>query len=109
VVVAARLGFENTYALAMRRADAERLGVRRGSGLSGHAPSLRVAGGYELFPRPEGRSIEAAYALARQEGRGQGPVRLYAAARGGDRAGGRDQGVLHRRADRGLRSGDAGG
>jgi len=81
VIVAAKLGFENTYALAMRRVDAERLGVRRVSDLSAHASTLRMAGDYELFQRPEWRSIERAYGLAFKERRSMDPSLLYEAAK----------------------------
>jgi len=79
--VAAALGFENTYALAMRRADAERLGVRRVSDLAAHAASLRVGGDYELFQRQEWRSIERAYGLRFAEQRTMDPSLMYEAAK----------------------------
>ena len=84
VVVAAALGFENTYALALRRADAERLGVRTISDLFAHAGALRLAGDYELFGRPEWRSVEQRYgAAAFAERRSMDPSLLYEAARTG--------------------------
>lgn len=79
--VAAALGFENTYALAMRRADAARLGVTKISDLARHAPSLRMAGDYEIFQRAEWRSIERAYGLSFAERRSMDPSLLYEAAR----------------------------
>lgn len=81
--VAAALGFENTYALAMRRDVAARLGVRKVSDLAPHAPSLRMAGDYEIFQRPEWRAIEQAYALSFKERRSMDPSLLYEAARTG--------------------------
>lgn len=83
VRVAAALGFENTYALAMRRADAERLGVRRISDLAAHAPKLRMGGDYEIFQRPEWRAIGKAYGLTFAEQRSMDPSLLYEAARTG--------------------------
>jgi osmoprotectant transport system permease protein len=83
IVVAASLGFENTYALAMRRADAERLGIRRISDLAAHARSLRMAGDYEIFQRPEWRAIEKAYGLSFADRRSMDPSLLYEAARTG--------------------------
>jgi osmoprotectant transport system permease protein len=77
------LGFENTYALAMRRADAERLGVRSLGDLGPHARSLRLAGDYEIFGRPEWRAVEATYGLAFAEKRVMDPALLYEAARSG--------------------------
>lgn len=84
VLVVAALGFENTYALAMRRAHAERLGVRRVSDLLPHARALRVGGDYELFQRPEWRSIERAYSLAFADRRSMDPSLLYEAAKNED-------------------------
>jgi osmoprotectant transport system permease protein len=83
VHVAAALGFENTYALAMRRTDAARLGIRRISDLAAHARSLRMAGDYEIFQRPEWRAVESAYGLAFAERRSMDPALLYEAARTG--------------------------
>lgn len=84
ITVAAQLGFENTYALAMRRADAERMGIRRISDLSPHAPSLRIGGDYVLFQLAEWRSIERAYDGARfKERRGMDPSLMYEAVRTG--------------------------
>ena len=81
--VVAALGFENTYALAMRREQAERLGVRRVSDLAARAGELRMGGDYEIFQRPEWRSIERAYGLAFAERRSMDPSLLYEAARTG--------------------------
>lgn len=84
ITVAAALGFENTYALAMRRADAARLGVKRISDLGVHAASLRLAVDYELLQRPEWRSLERTYgALPFAERRSMDPSLLYEAARTG--------------------------
>ncbi len=58
-----RLGFENTYALAMPRADAERLGITSIDDLFRHAPTMKIGGDYEFFGRPEWESLHAAYEL----------------------------------------------
>lgn len=63
IIVLAALGFENTYALALRGADAERLGARRISDLRPHAPRLEILGDYEFFERPEWRAIRSGYGL----------------------------------------------
>ena len=81
IVVAASLGFENTYAVALRRADAARLGVHTISELAAHARSLRLAGDYEFFQRPEWRALEHAYGLAFSDRRSMDPSLLYEAAR----------------------------
>ena len=58
------LGFENTYALAMRRDHARELGVRSISDLAPHAPRLAIGGDYEFFERPEWRALQSATACA---------------------------------------------
>jgi osmoprotectant transport system permease protein len=67
IEIAARLGFENAYALALPRRRAEALGVRSIDDLTGAAPSLTVGGDYEIFDRPEWRDLTAAYGLAFRE------------------------------------------
>lgn len=57
------LGFENSYALAMRREHAERLGIESIADLAEHAPQLTMAGDYEFFGRPEWRDLRRAYGL----------------------------------------------
>jgi osmoprotectant transport system permease protein len=56
------LGFENTYALAVRRATAERLGLHTLADLARH-PELSVGGDYEFFSRAEWTSVQRAYGL----------------------------------------------
>jgi osmoprotectant transport system permease protein len=56
------LGFENTYALAVRRATAEQLGLRTLADLSRH-PELAVGGDYEFFSRAEWASVQTVYGL----------------------------------------------
>jgi osmoprotectant transport system permease protein len=79
VRVAAALGFENTYALALRRERAEALGVRRISDLVSHAPALEIGGDYEWFQRAEWRALLAAYGLAFRATRTMDPTLMYAA------------------------------
>lgn len=57
------LGFENAYALAMRRDVAERLGVEETRDLEAHAEGLRIGSDYEFFERPEWRAFRGAYGL----------------------------------------------
>src|SRR5262249_9200039 len=57
------LGFENAYALAMRRRDAERLGVRELGDLARYAPRMRIAGDLQFFSRPEWQRLQATYGL----------------------------------------------
>ena len=63
VRVVAALGFENTYALAMRRDLAKRLGVKRFSDLARHAPDLKLGSDYEFFDRPEWYTLRETYGL----------------------------------------------
>jgi osmoprotectant transport system permease protein len=57
------LGFSNSYALGMRRADAEKLGVRAVSDLAGK-PQLRIGLSHEFLGRRDGwPGLKAAYGL----------------------------------------------
>jgi osmoprotectant transport system permease protein len=57
------LGFENAYALAMRRQQAQTLGIRTIGDLASYAPEMHIGGDYEFFSRPEWRAIKRAYGL----------------------------------------------
>ena len=48
------LGFENTFAILMRRGQATELGIRKISDLARHAGSLRAGFGPEFMNRPDG-------------------------------------------------------
>ena len=64
VRVEPELGFEDTFALVMRRADADRYGINSISGLRQHSQALRLGVGYEFQSRPDGLSgLEAAYEI----------------------------------------------
>jgi osmoprotectant transport system permease protein len=57
------LGFSNSYALGMRRKDAERLGIRKLSDLARHA-ALRLGLSHEFLGRRDGwPGLQAAYGL----------------------------------------------
>jgi len=57
------LGFSNSYAIGMRRKDAERLGIRRLSDLPKH-PALRFGLSHEFLGRRDGwPGLQSAYAL----------------------------------------------
>jgi glycine betaine/choline ABC-type transport system substrate-binding protein len=59
------LGFENTFAMIVRKADAERHGLRRISDLSTVAKSFRPGFGYEFVERPDGwTGLQRHYNLA---------------------------------------------
>jgi osmoprotectant transport system permease protein len=57
------LGFENAYALAMRRGRADALHIATLSDLAPDAPNMKIGGDYEIFSRPEWRAMTAAYGL----------------------------------------------
>ena len=83
IEVAATLGFENAYAVAMRAADAEARGLTRLSELGPAAPQLSMGGDYEFFSRPEWTAIRDAYGLRFRELRTMDPALMYQAAEQG--------------------------
>ena len=59
------LGFENTFAMIVRKADAQRLALRRISDLAKVAPTFRAGFGYEFADRPDGwTGLQRHYRLA---------------------------------------------
>lgn len=79
VVVLAPLGFENAYALAMRRDRAEQLGIKSLADLAVRAPQLTMGGDLEFFSRPEWAAVEAAYGLRFKAKRQFQPTFMYRA------------------------------
>jgi osmoprotectant transport system permease protein len=73
------LGFENAYALAMRRGEAEELGIHSIADLAKYASRLSVAGDYEFFARPEWASIQKTYNLSFRQQREMQPEFMYPA------------------------------
>jgi osmoprotectant transport system permease protein len=63
VLVLGSLGFENAYALAMRRAEAEKLGIRSLDDLAAHAGTLTFGADLEFLSRPEWTAVRQAYGL----------------------------------------------
>ena len=57
------LGFENAYAFAMRGDRAEALHIRSLADLAAYAPQMKIGGDYEIFSRPEWRSVERVYGI----------------------------------------------
>jgi osmoprotectant transport system permease protein len=84
IAVAASLGFENSYALAMRADRARSLGVQRIGDLAAVAPQLEIAGDYEFFQRTEWRALTAAYALPFRATRTMDPTLMYEAVAAGE-------------------------
>lgn len=76
----AALGFENAYALAMRRDRAASLGVRRIGDLARAAPQLVIGGDYEFFGRPEWSALRSTYGLRFSAERPMDPSLMYEAA-----------------------------
>jgi osmoprotectant transport system permease protein len=79
VVLLAPLGFENAYALAMRRDRAEALGVKTLADLATKAPDLVMGGDLEFFSRPEWAGVEKAYGLRFKSKRQFQPTFMYRA------------------------------
>lgn len=79
VTVAASLGFENAYALAMRAERARALGVATVADLAPHAPGLAIGADYEFLTRPEWRALASAYGLAFGSARSMDPSLMYQA------------------------------
>jgi len=84
VSVVGALGFENTYALAMRNRDAKALGIRRLSQLAGLSSGLEIGGDYEFFARAEWAALVRAYGFAFRTKRSMDSALMYQAAAGGD-------------------------
>lgn len=62
------LGFNNTFAILVRSAEARARGLTRLSQLSAHAPGWRAAFGYEFLERADGyRGLAATYGLRFRE------------------------------------------
>jgi osmoprotectant transport system permease protein len=78
------LGFENTYALAMREDMAARLGVTSIADLAAHAPGLALGSDYEFLSRPEWVRLRDTYQLAFAARRSFDPTLMYPAVAQGD-------------------------
>lgn len=78
------LGFENAYALAMRRDRAEALGVTSIADLARVAPSLRLGGDFEFFGRQEWAAVRDSYGLRFAERKEYQSTFMYRAIADGD-------------------------
>ncbi|MBV8800257.1 MAG: ABC transporter permease/substrate-binding protein [Alphaproteobacteria bacterium] len=78
------LGFENAYALAMRRDRADALGIRTLIDLQTHAAELKIGGDFEFFSRPEWAVLQRTYGLRFALQRSYQPTFMYRALRDGD-------------------------
>lgn len=78
------LGFENTYALGMRGAQARALDLTRIGQLAARAPGLEIGGDYEFFQRAEWKALVRAYGLAFRSERSMDPALMYQAVAEGE-------------------------
>ena len=78
------LGFENAYAIAMRRARADSLHIVTLSDLGARAAEMTVGGDYEIFSRPEWRAVTGTYGLRFARQRQFQSDFMYRAVAGGD-------------------------
>lgn len=63
IVYAGPLGFENAYAFAMRADKAKALHITSLADLAAYAPRMKIGGDFEIFSRPEWRSVEKTYGI----------------------------------------------
>ena len=79
VALAGALGFENAYAIAMRAADARRLGLATLDDLARVAPRMTLGSDLEFLERPEWKAVRDAYALRFAATRAYSPTFMYRA------------------------------
>jgi osmoprotectant transport system permease protein len=84
VVLLGPLGFENAYALAMRRERADALGIRTIADLARHAGELTFGTDLEFLSRPEWTTLKDAYGLNFRTQRSYTPTFMYRAVDSGD-------------------------
>ena len=84
VVLLGPLGFENAYALAMRREKASALGIRTIADLARHAGELTFGTDLEFLSRPEWTALRDAYGLNFRAQRSYTPTFMYRAIDSGD-------------------------
>lgn len=78
------IGFENAYGLAMRRQQAEELGIRTIADLAKHAGELRLGADLEYLERPEWDATRNAYGLEFAATKSFAPTLMYDAIREGE-------------------------
>jgi osmoprotectant transport system permease protein len=78
------LGFENAYALAMPRQQADALGIRSIADLATHSGQMSIAGDYEFFSRPEWAALQKTYGLHFREQRQMQADFMYPAVASGE-------------------------
>jgi osmoprotectant transport system permease protein len=83
-LVLGALGFENAYALAMRRSRAAELGVASLADLARVAPQVTIGSDLEFFRRPEWTAVRDTYGLGSTRRRTFAPTFMYDALAGGE-------------------------
>jgi osmoprotectant transport system permease protein len=83
VLLVGALGFENAYALAMKRGRAAELNIRTLDDLAGGAPELSLGADLEFLTRPEWRAVRSRYGLVFGDQRSYSPTFMYRAVAGG--------------------------
>ncbi len=81
VPIAAKLGFENAYCLAMRGSQARKLGIQSITDLSNHASQLVMGADVEFFGRPEWTRLKSEYNLHFKNTRSMDAVLMYEAVK----------------------------
>jgi len=79
VTVLGALGFENAYALAMRRARATGAGIATIAELAPLTPHLKLGSDLEFLGRPEWAALKQAYGLRFAEEKSYNPTFMYRA------------------------------
>jgi osmoprotectant transport system permease protein len=83
VVVLGSLGFENAYALAMRRSEAQALHITSLDDLAAHAGQLTFGADLEFLSRPEWAAVRDAYHLSFKKQDQYQPTFMYRALSSG--------------------------
>jgi osmoprotectant transport system permease protein len=78
------LGFQNAYALAVRRETAARLGLHGLGDLAPHAGEMALGADYEFLSRPEWTAVRTTYRLAFKRTASFDPALLYEAVTRGE-------------------------
>lgn len=77
------LGFDNAYALVMRRDRAERLNIHTIADLAPYAANFSIAGDYEFFARPEWKALRKTYGIDFRQTREMQSTFMYKAVADG--------------------------
>ena len=83
VTVLGALGFENAYALAMRRDRAAAAAIATIADLAPRTPQLKLGSDIEFLSRPEWAALKAAYGLQFAEEKSFNPTFMYRAVADG--------------------------